>query len=153
MKAIGLAIVTAVLVGCASVKIEHAAVLTESDDAVQILLVTDKDLSSFDNAFCVYKVILNYAVEPTRITRTLNSDADVWRFPFGGLDKRYIGCPENYSGYCSTWTLRKSGVTNINNIRYEYDLHSRSKVNLRLGGGNMLGCRLSSRTVALEIEP
>jgi hypothetical protein len=153
MRTVGFVILSVALVGCATVNIEHATVLTESDDSVQILLVTDKHLSTFDNTFCVYQVNLNYAVEPTQITRTLNSDADIWQFPFGGLHRRYVDCPVNYSGYCSTWVLRKSGVANINNIRYEYDLHNKSKINLRLSGGNMLGCELASHVVSLEIDP
>jgi hypothetical protein len=132
--------------GCVSVKIIGSEVIRETKEEIEVLLVTRENLQNYVNSWCVHDVYLSYFVEPMDVERQHGSQAKVWDFPFSVFDFSDTKCPARYenTSYCSSWVVKKVDKVHINNIAYNYSIGGPSIFNFKVGGGNMLGCSLSS---------
>jgi len=128
------------LTACSLATINNAKIIEHSESRIKILVVTDKPLSGIDGSWCIDHVYLSYRVDPSVVKRKLGTNAEEWKFPFSAADRNYVSCPTGIAGHCAEWSIQTANEISINNISYKYRLAEESAMQLRLGGGNMLGC-------------
>jgi len=140
------------LTACSLATISNATIVDRTGSRIKVLLVTDKPLSGMDGSWCVDHVYLSYRVDPSVITRNLNTKAEEWKLPFVALERNYLACPLGISGHCSEWSINIANETSIDNISYQYRLSEQSSIQFQLGGGNMLGCVQRSNVYSLDYK-
>lgn len=141
------------LSACSGLKITDMEVTAKGSEQSTLLLVTNKDLSKYENTSCVLKPNLNYGVSSQKVSRTLGTDANEIDKPFDAFGPTYVSCPSDVSGYCSEWKIKNTWSLGINNIQYSYKISQVDTLSAEVSGGNILsvlfyyfGCGLSSNT-------
>ena len=138
------------LTACSLATINNATIVERSESRVKVLVVTDTPLKGLDGSWCIDHVYLAYRVDPSVVTRNLNTNAEEWQFPFSATERNYVSCPTGTAGHCSEWSIKIAAETSIDNISYKYQLANKSAIQLQLGGGSMVGCVQRSNVYKLN---
>lgn len=138
-----------IIAGCANVKILRANVVSFDPTGLVVELVTNEDVRQYDDTIYANRAYLSYRPANTVVSSAFANPGRAWKWPFAAAFGRSEKCGSRQ--YCSRWTIPMAESSNLDLRKYQYVLRPEVDVRLRIGGGSMIGGRLSSNAVVVRV--
>jgi len=135
--------------GCAHVEILSTRVNEVTSDQIILEVVTNKDLSRFDDTYYADHVYMSYRPAGTVVSSEFKNPGKRWDFPFSVTLRESRECGPGR--YCSRWSIPVADSANLELNKYTYELGEGGELRMKLGGGSMGGGRFHSNIVVMKI--
>ena len=123
----------------------------EIDDRnVTLQVITNKDLSAFENSFYAYQVYVAYRPDSTTVTSEFDDPGRPHKYPFSVFLRDTVGC--NAAEHCTRWAILREDFLGMSLNDYEYKIERGDSIELRIGGGTKHGTWLRSNVVEVAVE-